>query len=303
VDHFIRFDLPAVVEHVRRTTGHSPFLIGSSMGSMTIAGYLQGAALIGYGDMQSIVADEAAARQRRGSVNGCVLMEMPAALRWQRTLYDERGALNWGELLRDWRSTDSRQNFPFEWLARAGWVQVLLGGLGEIRLDWLRPGTRPLDDLVIDAGQETRPLIERMKLEAMRFFSNHFKGSTSFCAETFLDGLLHAVDHMKAGVLGQMGKSVRAGAFISAIGTPDHVYSDHYDQIAVPALVIVGGRDRIANADITREVLFDRLGSPDKSFLLFDDLAHGEFEYSPAASERVYPQIVEWISGRNPAQR
>ena len=56
VDHFILFDVPAVVEHVQAATGQRPILVGSSMGAMTLAAYLQGATLVGYGSMQTIVA-------------------------------------------------------------------------------------------------------------------------------------------------------------------------------------------------------------------------------------------------------
>lgn len=301
VDHFILQDLPAVVEHVNRVTGRPAALIGSSMGSMTIAAYLQGAVSVGYGALQTIIADEAAARHRAKLVCGAVYMEMPAALRWPDSLYDDRGALRWAELLRGWKRTDPRQNFPFEWLARAGWVHLALDALGEIRLDWLRPGDRDGVEApaVVRSAESLRSFSQNVKRQAMQWFSTNFKGAREFCPETFLDGVLYAADHMKAGVLRQMAKSVRARAFISAMGSPDHVYSDFYDAIESPALVIAGGCDRIANPDVIRGVFFDRIGSRDKTLRIFDQISHGEFEYSPAASREVYPVIADWIQARH----
>src|SRR5206468_4280078 len=46
VDHFIVYDLPAVVDFVITTTGRRPIVIGTSMGAMTLAGYVQGATWI-----------------------------------------------------------------------------------------------------------------------------------------------------------------------------------------------------------------------------------------------------------------
>ena len=110
--------------------------------------------------------------------------------------------------------------------------------------------------------------------------------------ETFTNGLLRAADHMKAGVLRQLAKSVRSGSFVSVIGTPDHVYADHYDMIACPTMVIVGGRDQIASAEVTRACFYEKIRSADRTFKLYDSIAHGEFEYAPIASDQVYPDIL-----------
>jgi alpha-beta hydrolase superfamily lysophospholipase len=68
--------------------------------------------------------------------------------------------------------------------------------------------------------------------------------------------------------------------------------------IACPTMVVVGGRDRIANPDVTREFFFDRIRSSDRTFKLYDTIAHGEFEYAPVASEQVYPEILDWLAAR-----
>lgn len=293
VDHFVLYDLPAVIEHVRRGTGRGPFLIGSSMGAMTIAGCLQGATLVGYGESQAIVADEACARRRQADVAGCVLVEFPAALRWPRSFYGESGSASWSELLRELQNPDAGSNYPFELMARWPWLETLLSVSGAVRLDWLRPRGGPPSDIAASPDFATR-----VKAAAMRWYSERFKAAENFQIETFTNGLLRAADHMQAGVLRQMGKCVRGGSFVSALGAPDHVYSDHYDMIACPTLVIVGGRDRIASAEVTRELFFDRIRSSDRAFKLYESIAHGEFEYAPIASETVYPEILAWLAAR-----
>jgi pimeloyl-ACP methyl ester carboxylesterase len=301
VDHFILYDLPAVVEHVCQETACRPFIIGNSMGAMTTAGFLQGATLVGVGDGAHIIADPEIGRSRQKSVAGAVLVEFPAALRWPKSLYDDAGELKWGELLTAWREADADANYPFELLSRMGWLQAILEAAGEVRLEWLRPDPaeqrwwKTLPKPVGDAFQR----IEDAWNQGLRRFAERFKGVQNFRPETFTQGLLAAADHMKVGVLKQMAKSVRAGAFVSALGTPDHVYSEHYENIELPTLVIVGDEDRIANADVNREVFFERIRSVDKTFRNFAGLAHGDFEFAPVARERVFPLISSWIADRD----
>jgi alpha-beta hydrolase superfamily lysophospholipase len=103
---------------------------------------------------------------------------------------------------------------------------------------------------------------------------------------------------MKGGVLDQMGRSVRARGFVSGRGEPPLRYSDHYSRFASPLMLVLGGRDRIANADVVQEDFFAQVGSADKQVEVFADLAHGEFEYAPRAYRQVYPRIIAWLAER-----
>jgi len=301
VDDFILYDLPAVLDLVCARTGAAPFVIGNSMGAMTLAGCLQGAVLVGDGAALRIVADEQEAQRRQAQVAGGVFVEFPAQLRWPRSMYDDAGAVRWNEVLRDWSPRDPAMNYAFEAMARSDWLRSALHRTGRLPLDWLRPP--PAAGAWWDALPP--PLADALRwgndafAQALGTLVERARGSKNLRPEVFTRGLLRAADHLKAGVLDQMGKSVRARSFVSALGAPDHDYSAHYDRIEVPALVIAGARDRIANADVTREAFFDRIRSRDKEFLLFDDLTHGEFEYTPAATERVYPRIIDWIARRD----
>jgi len=62
--------------------------------------------------------------------------------------------------------------------------------------------------------------------------------------------------------------------------------------------VVQGGRDRIANAEVTRTAFFERIPAADKRFLFYEEIAHGELEAAPIASEMVYPKIRAWLDER-----
>jgi pimeloyl-ACP methyl ester carboxylesterase len=298
VDHFILYDLPAVVAHVREATARRPFIIGASMGAMTLGGFVQGATLAD-GAAGPIVARPEVAQARQAQLAGCVFAEFPAALRWPDSLYDAHGRLKWPELLRNWRRCDGDVNYPFELLARAGWLLSLLKAAGGVPVHWMTPRRpEPWYRSLPRAVASNCEQLERAVVQRALNWAGTFTGATSHRAEVLLHGRRFVLNSMKAGVLRQMTKCVRQGAFVSVLGSPDHVYSEYYHYIDLPTLVVHGKRDRIANAACTRSAFFDRLPAADKQFLLFDDIAHGELEAAPVASERVYPQIISWLAER-----
>ncbi len=303
VDHFVLFDLPAVVEHVRRATGQRPVIIAASMGAITLAGYLQGSRLVASASGERIVADAALARQRQADLAGCVFVEFPAALRWPSGLYDAEGRLDWQTLLRDWWRKDGTANFPFEMVSRWGWLQALVSAVGEVPVQWVKgnsaaaPWYRRLPAPLADAVER----LERGAVQAMLHISGTFTGATNHRAEVMLRGRRYVFDHMKAGVLRQLAQCVRRRALVSLLGDEEHVYSAHYDLVALPLLVVQGGRDRIANAATTRAAFFEQVASSDKTWLFDEQIAHGEIEAAPAACERLYPAICRWVDAHRGA--
>ena len=304
LDHFILLDLPAVVEHVIEATGRRPFVIGASMGAMTLAGYAQGARRVGADEAAPIVADPELARERGELLAGAVFVEFPAALRWPAALFDENGRVNWGALLRDWARTDGDANYVFELAARWGWLHALVETAGVVPLNWLRrEPAEPWWQRLPKPLAERMANVERAAVQGLLQLAGTFTGATNHRAEVVLQGRRYIVDHMKAGVLLQLARCVRRGAFVSLLGAPEHVYSEHYPHVTVPSLVIVGGRDRIANAEVTQAVFFERMASGDKTLRRYEDIAHGEFEAAPVATERVYPVITAWLADRDKRAR
>jgi alpha-beta hydrolase superfamily lysophospholipase len=300
VDHFVLYDLPAVIDHVTDQTRSRPLVIGASMGAMTLAGYLEGARWNEQTHPPRIVADPEVARLRQRRLAGCVLAEFPAALRWPESLYDTHGRLRWRKLVRDWWRSDGDVNYAFELVARCGWLQAVLEAAGQVPVNWLAgngqrdPWYRRLPAQLAARAEQ----LERTAVQAMLQLAGTFTGATNHRAEVMLAGRRQVLDHMKAGVLRQLAKCVRHRAFVSDTGTPDHVYSDYYELIELPTLVVQGGRDRIANADVTRTAFYDRIRATDKQFLLYGQIAHGELEAAPVASEKVYPEILAWLNTR-----
>ncbi len=298
VDHFALYDVPAVVNGVQRATGERPIVVANSMGAMSTSAWLQGADLVKPATgAERIVADPRRAAERQALLRGCVLLEFPAALRWPASLYDEHGALRLSRLFQPRSERVGGANYLFEILSDAVWLQVLVDAFGELRLDWARPSDEWRRKAEMpQVWRDFWDPLDKLWGGTVAFLANQFKGIETFQPEIFLEGIRYAADRMKAGVLRQLAKSVRARSFVSALGSNEHDYAQHYHQIDLPLLLILGGMDNIADAQVCEEVFFDAVRSTDKTLRVFDDLGHGEFEYSPAAYEQVYPLVLDWLS-------
>jgi alpha-beta hydrolase superfamily lysophospholipase len=83
-------------------------------------------------------------------------------------------------------------------------------------------------------------------------------------------------------------------------------FGDQLERVRVPVFVIAGARDRLTPpADLER--LLERLGSPDKSFLVAGHKAGLAHEYSHVdlvlgrhAPEEIFPKITAWLDAHKP---
>ncbi len=66
-------------------------------------------------------------------------------------------------------------------------------------------------------------------------------------------------------------------------------------EIHAPTLMIVGGQDSVVNPSAARE-LFDRLGSEDKTLLLYPKMLHEPF--NEIGREQVFDDVVRWLEPR-----
>jgi polyhydroxyalkanoate synthase len=101
----------------------------------------------------------------------------------------------------------------------------------------------------------------------------------------------------------QLARSVRRGELVSADGTVS--YAAPLGDIDVPALVIVGRADEIADPAVGREA-FERLGSKDKELLVAGrlegfaaDYGHVDLLIGPAARRDIFPRIVAWLAAHD----
>jgi alpha-beta hydrolase superfamily lysophospholipase len=298
VDDFILRDAPAVLANIAERSDRRPFVIGQSMGAMTLAAYLSGAEQDAGGGIRCAPA---AAIARQAAVAGAVLVEFPAALRWPQGLYDAAGKLRWQALFGELSRTENPTNFPFEIAARLPWLEAMIVAVGGVPTDKLRPngwGEEVLRRLPGPLAERWRSFEKRVVELGLGAFGT-FSGQSHHRAEVLIRGRRYVIEEMKAGVLRQMAKCVRQGRFVSLLGEPECVYSDNYPHIALPLLTIVGGRDRIANAEVARTAFFDRVASADKTWRCYDTMGHGEFEAAPIATEQVYPDLLAWLADRD----
>lgn len=303
VDHFIHYDWPAAVQGVLKATGHTPHVIAASLGAMVTAAHLSGASLRREGGADAlIVADPEEARRRQSLVRSAILFDFPAALRWPASLYDADGRLRWDQLAQAKYGSD--RNYAYELLSRAPWLEVILDAVGEIRLDWVHP--RPgWTERRNKYPAPIRRLLDTWEAAFSRGFAavaNAWKGSDGMRPELFRHGIRYAADHVKSGVLRQLAKGVRARSFVSALGAPDHDYTSGYSNIALPVMLVQGGRDNIANAEVTRAEFFDRIASKNKRISVYPEYAHGDSEYSATAPQRVYPEVLDWLAAADVAK-
>lgn len=297
VDDFILFDVPAALEHVAQVSGHKPFAIGQSMGAMSLAGYLIGAETMGQG---GVVCNAQIASERQSRLSGAVLVEFPAMLRWPKQLYEPDGQLRWETLTQDWWRADSGANLGFELAARLRWLEPIIAAYGEVPLDRLRPsgwGDAILDRMPTPLSNAWRSL-ETRSLSAGLEVIGRLTGHLNHRAEVLISGRRYVIDAMKAGVLRQLAQCVREGQFVSWRSEPKCIYSDHYPNVSLPILLLLGGRDRIANAEIGREFFFERISAQDKTIRVYENMAHGEFEAAPIATTEVFPPLIAWLSER-----
>ncbi|MGE3181506.1 MAG: alpha/beta hydrolase [Phycisphaerae bacterium] len=301
VDHHIHYDVPAIIDGVRSATGKKPIVVAQSMGAISIACYLTGAKLVceDAGVPVRIVADRELALQRQRALAGCILLEFPAALRWPTGLYDDTEKFQWQQFLSQTRGAD--RNYPFEVLSRAAWLQVLVERMGNVRLDWMQPSARWVAwrDGAAPALRDLMLKSEATFATAVAAIGRRFNGNQSITADKFLNGFRYSIDHLQAGVLKQLGKSVRLRSLVSDIGDADFDYTKNYDQIELPILLLLGDADNIANADVSRDVFFERISSEDKQIRVYPGYAHGEIQYTSKAYSNVYPEILEWLKAHD----
>lgn len=304
VDHFAAFDLPAVIDRVS-ADGRRPYVIGSSMGSMTLAAWLMGVVIEPAAASHGVRLDDEKMRSRHNQIAAAVFVEFPAALRWPIAPVGEDERLDWSELVRGLRQMDGNMNLPFELLARSVALHNLIERSGQVRLGWLRlnPRRSALSSVLPNTLAEGLLSFHRTVVQKGLNWVGKITGHSHHRAEIVLTARRVALDDIKAGVLSQMARSVRARGFLSGLGDPGLVYSDFYARISVPLLLVSGGRDRVANAEVGREVFFNAASSADKTEFFLPDFGHGEYSATPAGCERVYPRIAAWLAERDSLTR
>lgn len=280
-DDYIVADLPAVVNHVHQTTGQRPFLIGHSLGGMSIAAFLAGATLEDPTRPEAgVIIDRAVARKRNLEVRGAVFLSAPARLSWAPE-----------------RAPKALMRFA-KLTLRVHGSSILPRRLRFSRLNKVHSG-------------EASPLVRRVVGRVESLLIRHLSES-EFLAHILgrnREKALHAVESFRGqvlsdcsrGVLLQLARSLEAESWQSSPGAGGARlgYCDHYGLIRTSVLVAVGGDDSIADPVVLHEGLYERLTSPDRTALVFPGYGHTEVLLGESALEDVFRPLAAWLRPRS----
>jgi pimeloyl-ACP methyl ester carboxylesterase len=106
------------------------------------------------------------------------------------------------------------------------------------------------------------------------------------------------------GALRQFASYLRFGHLLSADGRIDYV--EHLPEVVTPTLMVAGETDLISDVPSTRKT-FDRIGSPDKTLLIFGEsqgslgrYGHCDLVWSRHAPREIFPAVIRWLDERQP---
>lgn len=291
IDTLAVYDIPAVIEKVREETEKAPIWIGHSMGGMLAYIYLEGVRYErrvitqnkkeGYGDC--IVGYTNLAQERNQKLKGLVALGTPVKMTWQ--LNDMGNSKKLGY----WKSN---KIFPF--LVNFKSVRGLFSQLPYIP-------TASFVNSISYNKQETSFL---MKLADWSFH----KIANSYLASVFwyppnmrknlIEHLIHStLNDISPKVLEQFADWVEKETFCS-FPHPQfepYIYSDHFENIRLPLLVLTGDRDKIAPCEVVYTYGYQRMGSKKKEYHCFKDFGHNDLTVGLNANKIVYPFIESWI--------
>lgn len=104
--------------------------------------------------------------------------------------------------------------------------------------------------------------------------------------------------------LRQFAPYLRHGHLLSADDRID--YAEHLPEVMVPTLMVAGESDLISDVPSTR-MTFDRLGSPDKTLMIFGEgqgslgrYGHCDLVWSKHAPVEIFPAVIRWLDARQP---
>jgi alpha-beta hydrolase superfamily lysophospholipase len=305
-DDVMGYDVPALVDHVARTTGQRPFLVGHSMGAMIAYAYLEGAQLtqqvvgqrlvwtgLWFGLQQvsalRVSADPQLAAARNAGIRGLIAIAGPPRMKWsdQATFYDfwQHDYWDYNVILED-----------LSWNAAAIAVtyatpEIPVGML----TDFL---THDLVTLPY-VGPQMQPYLQAVEAQiGQSFLASDVEYGPNMGAQVIQDGLSLAADAESTGILRQFTDAIRNESFreahtVDAARSP-YVYADHYDRITAPLLAIAGVYDKLCDDETMHDDLYLAAGAADKTFLAVA-AGHIDLVVGIAAPHDVWAPAAAWL--------
>jgi lysosomal acid lipase/cholesteryl ester hydrolase len=238
LDDVVRYDMPAILDHVQRQTGHGQVnWVGHSLGGMVMFPFQQLSnepyRIANFVGMGSTIIQATTPQKQMLSANGGI-----------RTLLRVASA----------------------------------GRLGRPLTFYRLPGMEKIDRFYYTAENVEPRTVSR------------FYGYT--------------LEDPGPAALRQFAPYLRHGHLLSADDRID--YAEHLPEVVVPTLMIAGESDLISDVPSTR-MTFDRLGSPDKTLLVFGEgqgslgrYGHCDLVWSKHAPLEIFPAVIRWLDARQP---
>ena len=278
-DEMIVEDIPTVLEHVRKTTGKRPFLIGHSLGGMTTAAYLSGAKKIDEENIRhGIEIDPKIAKKRNAEVLGAAFLSAPGTLRWT-----EATSPNALTRLSKFAGEPLRLLLPAQ-LA----ISAFNGSEG---------GDRGESSKLQKTGDRVQKILDTV-FGKTNWSTLAFGPKNSRRARNMLR-------KMRGGVLGdtsedlllQLASGARTGKWESYRG-PANVrvnYADHYANVTTPVYVAVGADDRVADASVSESAFFEKISSSRRVYTRLEGYGHSATTLADDAHAEVFQPLEAWM--------
>jgi len=134
-------------------------------------------------------------------------------------------------------------------------------------------------------------------------FANAFYNPENTDARVKAQLLRKAINNISKNEIKQFIYMTENAGLYSADGKIN--YREELKNITVPAYLVAGRRDELADPAVVRDV-YERLGSKDKTLEIFsradglvDDYGHTDLIFGKQAHKEVHPKIIEWLNKRN----
>ena len=301
VDDIAIYDVPAIIDKVTVATKMAPVWIGHSQGGMLAYMYLQGTRyqkkLVAeeYLDFSGqpyheyadcAIGDVALARQRNQKLKALVTVASPTVMKWEK--------LQFGAQMRQkfWRS-----NKLLPWFMKMKFLIALASQFDSL------PTISLLQSCLYDDPKQRRRERWLKKLTVLSFFGvAHSYLASMFWYPTnmnqkLIDQLVcTTLNDVSTPVFQQFADWIEHETFRSFIQGEEqpYIYSDNFDKITLPLLVIAGQRDKIASHQFIYQG-YQAMSSPNKAYHCFNDFGHNDLCIGFNAAEQVYPFIDEWL--------
>jgi len=239
------------------------------------------------------------------SLDDVVRYDMPAVLdHVERTTGQRR--VNWVG-----HSLGGMVMFPFQQLSPEPYRIANFVGMGSTIIQATTPqksmiqanaGIRLLLN-VASAGRLGRPLTY-FRMPGMEKIDRFYYTAENVEPRTVSRFYGYTLEDPGPGALRQFDPYLRRGHLLSADQRID--YAEHLSEVLVPTLMVAGESDLISDVPSTR-MTFDRLGSPDKTLLIFGEgqgslgrYGHCDLVWSRNAPLEIFPAVISWLDERQP---